>query len=641
MNTKSVLLNYATLAIAILFLTAQPLSAIRQDFDFEGGNPLAGWTVDGWGVRDVSACQYGPQTAPSGVQVVGVPEVCQQYYPNGNPSQYWDAGLTTPSLVLTGIWPSLYIGFDHWGDFEGLTDEFDGVILQLVNLTQNTTVQIDSAHINHLNPSYDAIIGTTNPPLQGLWAYCWDTVAPAFNSLGYPFLVLQRIQPGQEIPLRGDKYPNLPTDLEWRGVVSVDLIANGYAAPGDTIQIKWYFVSDQLAGGAGYFFDNLFISSEAPEDLQPPVIDVLSPEEWADIPDSNQLLAVTADITDGVGGSGVDPATVFLVWELEGVPQTDISMSNTGGDTYAGELPGQPYDTDIRYRVRAADNLNNTSSSPWRHLEVTDAITLSWDDGMPASVYQGLEAEDGFSVRYRAPADDRYRLHKIMYYFGRPDGQFHVVVNNDAGGPPSLELYRDSNITNGEVANTFFQYEFAQGDSIVFNPDQYFHVGMRLASSDTTLDPQQLTDGTNEITLESWVIQGGAATEVVGETMIRCKVKRQGVTGIGDNGSGGSALPRAYALGQNFPNPFNPSTTIRYAIPALQGGESAVKTRLMVFNMRGQMVKTLVDEEKRPGDYAVQWDGTNVKGEPIGSGIYLYRLEAGDYTSIKKMVVLK
>ncbi len=79
----------------------------------------------------------------------------------------------------------------------------------------------------------------------------------------------------------------------------------------------------------------------------------------------------------------------------------------------------------------------------------------------------------------------------------------------------------------------------------------------------------------------------------------------------------------------------------RLTIPARDGIEASVLTRLSIYNMRGQLVRTLVDEEVNPGEYTVQWNGKNEMGETTGSGIYLYRLQTGDFNSTKKMVVVK
>jgi hypothetical protein len=98
-------------------------------------------------------------------------------------------------------------------------------------------------------------------------------------------------------------------------------------------------------------------------------------------------------------------------------------------------------------------------------------------------------------------------------------------------------------------------------------------------------------------------------------------------------------LPKAFALGQNYPNPFNPSTTIAYDIPDTE--TSAVSVQLKVYNVRGQVVKALVDEAKDAGHYVVQWDGRNEKGETVSSGVYFYRIKAGSFVTTRKMVLLK
>jgi hypothetical protein len=100
-----------------------------------------------------------------------------------------------------------------------------------------------------------------------------------------------------------------------------------------------------------------------------------------------------------------------------------------------------------------------------------------------------------------------------------------------------------------------------------------------------------------------------------------------------------SILPKVFALNQNFPNPFNPSTSIVYDIPESVGED--VPVTLVVYNMRGQKVHTLIDEAKQPGRYSVHWDGKNGSGEQVSSGIYLYKITAGDYVKVKKMVLLK
>jgi len=99
-----------------------------------------------------------------------------------------------------------------------------------------------------------------------------------------------------------------------------------------------------------------------------------------------------------------------------------------------------------------------------------------------------------------------------------------------------------------------------------------------------------------------------------------------------------AVLPKAFALDQNSPNPFNPSTTISYEIPE---NTNSVKVALAVYNIRGQKVITLVDELKEAGRYSVNWDGRNDAGQRVSSGVFFYRLQAGDFSAVRKMVILK
>jgi hypothetical protein len=93
--------------------------------------------------------------------------------------------------------------------------------------------------------------------------------------------------------------------------------------------------------------------------------------------------------------------------------------------------------------------------------------------------------------------------------------------------------------------------------------------------------------------------------------------------------------PKEFGLFQNYPNPFNPETTIRYQIP------DAGFVRLAVYNTMGQVVRRLVDEHQNPGSYEVVWDGKDERGQSMVSGMYLVRMEAGSYVSIRKVLLMK
>ena len=97
----------------------------------------------------------------------------------------------------------------------------------------------------------------------------------------------------------------------------------------------------------------------------------------------------------------------------------------------------------------------------------------------------------------------------------------------------------------------------------------------------------------------------------------------------------GIAIPDEFAIHQNYPNPFNPVTTLRYDLPE-QG-----HVRITIYDMLGRDVKTLINEYQDPGYRSIIWDATNDYGKPVSAGMYLYQIQAGEYISTKKMVLLK
>ena len=94
-------------------------------------------------------------------------------------------------------------------------------------------------------------------------------------------------------------------------------------------------------------------------------------------------------------------------------------------------------------------------------------------------------------------------------------------------------------------------------------------------------------------------------------------------------------LPDQYGLNRNMPNPFNPSTAIGYQLP------EAGQVRLAIYNLLGQEVRVLVDERKEAGSFTAAWDGTDALGRRVGSGVYLYRMQAGGFSATKRMLLLK
>ena len=98
--------------------------------------------------------------------------------------------------------------------------------------------------------------------------------------------------------------------------------------------------------------------------------------------------------------------------------------------------------------------------------------------------------------------------------------------------------------------------------------------------------------------------------------------------------SDGSQIPKSFALFSNYPNPFNPETSIKYALP--QSGH----VRIEIYNVLGQRIATLIDTEMAQGYHVAKWDGRNSLGQRVGAGIYLVRMQSGSFVKTQKMMLL-
>jgi len=170
-------------------------------------------------------------------------------------------------------------------------------------------------------------------------------------------------------------------------------------------------------------------------------------------------------------------------------------------------------------------------------------------------------------------------------------------------------------------------------------------LSLRYNDADMSIDSSR-TGRETSIQMYHW---GAAGWEFVGGTLdtanniVHAAVSESGVyalfssdiltdvESVVDDG----ALPYAFALSQNHPNPFNPVTTIEYHLPRRSN------VRIDIYNLIGQKVRTLVDGEESAGSYSITWDGTSSSGEAISTGVYFYRFQAGDHVETKKMLLLK
>jgi hypothetical protein len=250
---------------------------------------------------------------------------------------------------------------------------------------------------------------------------------------------------------------------------------------------------------------------------------------------------------------------------------------------------------------------------------------------------------------------------------------YFVTASLPRPGPGGITVFLESDSSNhacAQVANqppsSFMLVSPANGDTIVITPDNignsllfawtpamdpdghlvtYIWTGdspeLGLEELDTTATAffvtyQEIYDAMYEanaqITTATWDV---VATDGIDETpssngpfTVTFDVTALSV-------DEGPAVPEVFALHQNFPNPFNPVTTIAYDIPEVS------EVRIEVYNVMGQKIRTLVNRRHEPGYYRVRWNGTNDYGAPVASGMYFYRIQAKDFVRVRKLVLIK
>ena len=568
-------------------LSAQSLSLItvpvhyqmRQEFaDSFERDSLPPWETSQyiWAIRDTTDV-YGPDApAFSGYRYAGVPEQDIPVYAGNQLGE-----LTSPPIDITG-WDSLFLSFNYWSQFEGMSN-FDGGILRISSDNGNTWVQIDSLAEGHLNPTYDARLAGTGP-LGTAWAYCY------------------------------------PTDPDWVSVSSLDLMGLGYVSAGDTVRIRWVFASDQLEGGEGWFVDDVRIAPTSPPDLQAPIIEHTP---LTDTTDTLNNYVITATVTDP--GSGVNYDSVMLHYRIEEQPVVSVNMDTIGTgspDVYEAEIPVQTFHTDIYYRITAVDNVGNEGSTPEYNFEVTNARTIIYDDGQPWYGATVVNVGDGTFVQFSFSdvGIDSGLLHQVDFYFDRA-GQFDLCVYRTPGdlidsiaglNSPGYQ-WHTVDITDLDIhlrgVEPIVGY-IIRTDSLGVLEDALLNYNSRM---------WEFVNG-------SW----GNATSG-GDFMIRLKVIPIDVPGVQDTPG---EVPRHFAFRQISHNPSRNRAVLEYQLPVAQ------KVSMNVYDVSGQLIKRLVDTQEQAGTHRVIWNGSDEQGNRVASGIYFVKFETKKYRSTKKSLII-
>ncbi len=220
-------------------------------------------------------------------------------------------------------------------------------------------------------------------------------------------------------------------------------------------------------------------------------------------------------------------------------------------------------------------------------------------------------------------------------------------INASSSAPTAIEAV-DGNVISGPL----YTAHMAAGDTLMYDPTYEIGVanwldGFEPVSADdvnmTTFGDAPVAIGLNRTVGDDKVVFFGFdpisinATPYTwyGYSSVAVQVTAVDFFGIEPSNVDGLSLPTEFSLAQNYPNPFNPSTTIAFEVP------NSSEVLISVYNMLGQKVIDLVNDAYAPGVYNVQWNGVDAQGKPVGSGLYIYQMNAGTYSATNKMLYLK
>ncbi len=242
-----------------------------------------------------------------------------------------------------------------------------------------------------------------------------------------------------------------------------------------------------------------------------------------------------------------------------------------------------------------------------------DPLRVYWQDTeLTWEQYQSISGQDSNSI------------HSYPLFADTFSDDYHLQESSPCVDSGCFLTEATTSGTVIPVENALFftdGYGVVEGDSIV--------IGSRAPVKVCGVDYES-----NLVTIEesiSWTAGDGVSYTYSGSAPDIGALEFRGVTSVED----GPSMPSGFTLFQNYPNPFNPCTTIRYSLPW------AAEVSLRIYGVRGELVRVLMDERQDAGIKEVVWDGRDKGGRSVASGIYFYRLRAGDVHEMKKLVLMK
>ena len=282
-------------------------------------------------------------------------------------------------------------------------------------------------------------------------------------------------------------------------------------------------------------------------------------------------------------------------------------------------------------------NLYGSAKGSVQLLENGNYFIYTLGNGLGEFEPSVFEITPGWEIVWKATAEylntHWYRAYKIpsihpnafsvlfdQYYDMDVDGNsFTGVVLDDTNTTLSFTIHNQSSYSQSYTYtlsdnNGWFN---VSSDTVNIEDNEHFIV---------TLEPMVEPDSVTSLTMDIWPIYHEYAMKSMNYDVYH-------VDGILSEME--PNIPTEYALFHNYPNPFNPITTLRYYLP------DDMNVKITIYDIMGRVVKTLINSSQNAGYKSSQWNATNDAGQPVSAGVYLYTIEAGQYRQTKKMVLLK
>ncbi len=333
-------------------------------------------------------------------------------------------------------------------------------------------------------------------------------------------------------------------------------------------------------------------------------------------------------------GHGLDEDSLFLFWRSDTLSTfVRENLQSMGSDQYRGEIPAQAEGSVVQYYISAHDTLSYVVNLPLGAPDFTFKLFIATE-----SIW--FDLEDGLFLWQTGGTGNHWSMTSVDSHQGKfsltdsPPGEY----DNQADSWAQIEQTFDLSDVPSPQLSFWHKYQFWSGDS-----------GLVEINTDGGKGWERLSvfaDSQGEWTQVSLLLSPYA-----GQSSVKFRFRlTSDAAGTGDGWyiddvqvnfrptcveEEPSSIPQEFCLGQNYPNPFNPSTTIPFTV------QGHVHTTLRIYNVRGQLVRILMDEETKPGRYSVVWDGTDQRGKELSSGIYFYKLSTEHKTVTKKTLLLK